>query len=170
MRRRGRRNSVFRRCIAGSRVEMSFAGGVRQGVSGNRLGFSAKRTFAGKYLLSRDRICPDGQNGRTSRQLIDLSLDRFLDNGLGGFIGAAGAAFPADGQRDGYPAEHVSLAGPLVERDFLHFTDYYPAIADVTNASIVRARHSPRPTFEEDLLSKKTCFRRKPAFEDLLFA
>jgi hypothetical protein len=79
-----------------------------------------------------------------SGQLVDLSLDRFLDDRLGSFVRTAGAAFRTHGQRHGNPAEDVSLCGPLVERDFLHLLDDYTAIADVADAGIVRARHFPK--------------------------
>jgi hypothetical protein len=104
-------------------------------------------------------ICDDVQNGplpqavghscppsapAASRQLCDFTLDRFLNDYLGGFIRLAGAAFRAHGRRDAHATEDVSLAGPLVERDFLHFSDDHSAIADVADVGIVRIRHFPQ--------------------------
>jgi hypothetical protein len=78
-----------------------------------------------------------------SRQLVDLLLHRFLDDRFCGFVPASGATFRADGHWNDNTAENTTFDRPLVERDFLLFSDDSPAMADVADVSIVRVRHAP---------------------------
>jgi hypothetical protein len=89
-----------------------------------------------------------------SRQLVDLPLHRFLDDRFCGFVPASGATFGTYIYCNGNFTENATFDRPLVERDFLFFSDDSSAIADVADVSIVRVRHAP------NLLLAPAYFRR----------
>jgi hypothetical protein len=78
-----------------------------------------------------------------SRQLVDLSIDCFVEDRVSLSVPTFCAAIRANCDRDIHSARDVSLACQLSERQFLHCFDDHSAPAKIANASFVR--HGPKP-------------------------
>jgi hypothetical protein len=89
-----------------------------------------------------------------SRQLVDLSIDCFVDDGLSLFAPTHSAAIRANPNRDVHSASDVSLESPLLELQVAHCLDHHSALAKNANASFVPARHGSKPIRTSRSLAK----------------
>jgi hypothetical protein len=89
-----------------------------------------------------------------SRELVDLSIDCFVEDRVSRSVPTFCAAIRANCDRDIHSARDVSLACQLSERQFLHCFHDHSAPTDIANASFVLARHASKPYSDKQKLAQ----------------